>query len=483
MPQPASQLRSDAVAIWQAGLTAVRSDRLVRDAVQVVQRRLLVGDEVIRLDQVGRIVVVGAGKAGAGMAAALEELLGDNVIAAHQLAGWVNVPADCVRPLGKIHLHAARPAGINEPTAAGVAGTLRILELVEGLGPQDLCFVLISGGGSALLPAPAAGISLEDKLAVTRHLSAAGASIEELNTVRKQLSRIKGGGLARVCRAGRLVSLVISDVLGDPLDLIASGPTVENRTSPADALAVLERYAPAGPGIPHGVFEYLRRRGRVAAPGPRCRVTNLVIGNNAAAVDAAGGEARRRGYDCAMTSQPRSEGLAEPLGCHLAEMALGMRAGAGPDCLISGGEPVVRLVESSRRGRGGRNQQLALAALERLAREEKGTPRVPGPHLCDDHEYMVPASRPFRQMGTVPFFRDIALLAAGTDGEDGPTDAAGAIVDAEVVEAARSRNLDAADFLARNDAYRFFESAGGLFKTGPTHTNVCDVRVVVVARR
>jgi hydroxypyruvate reductase len=458
-----SSLRDDALAIWHAGLDAVRSKRLIRQAVRVQGRQLLAGDEKIPLDQVRRIAVVGAGKAGAGMAAAIEEVLGPELAAQKHLAGWVNVPADCVSGLSqfssdengtvplplprRIRLHAARPAGLNEPTAEGVAGADEILRLVGGLASDNLCLALVSGGGSALLPAPADGVTLDDKLAVTRHLSAAGASIEELNTVRKHLSRIKGGGLARACRAGRLLTLIISDVLGDPLDLIASGPTVEDRSSPADALAVLEKYA-AGPGISPRVFECLLRR-RVSPAAATCRVTNLVIGNNATAVDAAGSEASRRGYACATISAPHSEGPAEEVGRCLAETALAMRAGPGPNCLVSGGEPVVRLVEKSRRGLGGRNQQLALAALERLAGDGAG---------------------------------GIALLSAGTDGEDGPTDAAGAIVDAAVVRAARCRGLAPADFLARNDAYHFFEPIDGLVKTGPTHTNVCDVRVLVVDR-
>ncbi|MGD0897260.1 MAG: DUF4147 domain-containing protein [Thermoguttaceae bacterium] len=454
MPKAPDSLRGDALAIWHAGLDAVRSDRLVREAVRVDGRRLVVGDEPVPLDEIRRIVVVGAGKAGAGMAAALEGALGPAILAAKQLAGWVNVPADCVQERGaspaakRVHLHAARPAGVNEPTADGVAGTEQILQLVQGLGPEDLCLALISGGGSALLPAPADGLSLEDKLAVTRHLSAAGANIEDLNTVRKQLSRIKGGGLARACRAGRLLALIISDVLGDPLDLIASGPTVEDPASPADALAVLEKYGAARAGIPARVFDCLRRRGSLPAARPQCRVTNLVIGNNATAVDAAGIEAERRGYSCAMISARRSEGPAEEVGRRLAETALAMGSGPGPNCLISGGEPVVRLVGASRRGLGGRNQQLALAALGPLA---DGAAKI-------------------------------ALVSAGTDGEDGPTDAAGALVDATIIDGARRRGLRAADFLARNDAYHFFEPIGGLIKTGPTHTNVCDVRVVVVDR-
>jgi len=445
-PEP---LRRDALRIWQAGVDAVRSERLVRDALRVEGRTLVVADEQLSLDAVGRIVVVGAGKAGAGMAAAVEEALGPSLAEEKQLAGWVNVPEDCVRPLGRIHLHGARPAGVNEPTPAGAAGSAEILRLVESLATGDLCLCLISGGGSALMPAPVDAITLDDKLAVTRHLSGAGANIEQLNAVRKQLSRIKGGGLARACRAGRLVSLIISDVLGDPLDVIASGPTVEDSSTPQLALEVLDRFDARAAGISPAVFEYLRAKQAAEPPKPVCEVTHHIIGNNATAVDASGREAERLGYSLSMVSAERSEGAADQIGRHLAGMALKMRDGPGPDCLVSGGEPVVKLIDAAKRGLGGRNQQLALAALEQLA---------------DDGA------------------AGIVLLAGGTDGEDGPTDAAGALFDASILSAARQQGLDPADYLARNDAYRFFEPLDALVKTGPTHTNVCDVRVVVVDR-
>ena len=483
MPTPA-QLRRDALQIWRAGVDAVLPQRLVPQCLRIERQSLVIGDDAIPLDSIRRIVVVGAGKAGAGMAEAIETALGPKLMAEKQLAGWVNVPTDCVRPLQRIHLHAARPAGVNEPTAEGVAGSMEILRLVESLGPDDLCLCLISGGGSALMPAPVEGITLADKLAVTRHLSAAGANIEQLNTVRKQLSRIKGGGLLRACRAGRLVSLIISDVLGDPLDIIASGPTVPDASTPQAALDVLEEFGARKANIATAAIEYLEKaansRGPTAcgaageesdsvldgtdrgplAPGyfrscsnddgaSHSRVTNVILANNATAVAAAAEEAKRLGYSVAAESATHSEGQAEEVGRDLAERALKMYADFGPTCFISGGEPVVKLVESSRRGLGGRNQQLVLAALLRL---------------FDDGA------------------KGIALLSGGTDGEDGPTDAAGAFLDADLLAAARRMNLDPADCLARNDAYRFFEPLGALIKTGPTHTNVCDVRVVLTAR-
>jgi hydroxypyruvate reductase len=450
----AADLRAEALAIWQAGVDAVRSDRLVKENLRVDGNRLIVGDASadeplqLSLDEIDRIAIVGAGKAGAGMAAGLLESLGANVVADKQVSGWLNVPADCVRELGPVRLHASRPAGVNEPTAEGVHGAERVLDIVSSLGPRDVCICLISGGGSALMPAPLPGISLAEKQAVTRHLSAAGANIEELNTVRKQLSRIKGGGLAHACRAGHLITLIISDVLGDPLDVIASGPTVPDSHTPQDALAVLARYGYDSPAVRDVLMRSLNMAG-TARPTNRCQVTNLVIGNNALAVDAAGIEAERRGYSHAMIAATQLEGPAEDIGRDLAQMTLQMLAEPGPDCLITGGEPTVKLAPVEIRGKGGRNQQLVLAALtELLTRSPKS----------------------------------FALLSGGTDGEDGPTDAAGAMIDSELVDRMNASRLDPADYLRRNDAYTFFQQLVGLIKTGPTHTNVCDVRVVVVDR-
>lgn len=444
----AYELRRDALQIFQAGVAGVDSARLVRDVVRIDGAELHIADDVLALKSIRTIKVVGAGKAGAGMATGLLEALGEQVLVEKKVSGWINVPADSARDLSPVVLHAARPAGINEPTEEGAYGSRRILEIVGSLNADDLCLCLISGGASALLPAPVDAISLADKLAVTRHLSAAGANINELNSVRKQLSLIKGGGLARACRAGRIVALIISDVLGDPLDIIASGPTVPDSGSPELALSVLERFHAREAGISATLMDYLVHKSRVPLPPPACHVTNIVIGNNATAVDAAGMQAERLGYVHAMTSSPASEGPAEAVGRHLAEMALSMQQRPGPNCLISGGEPVVTLPPVSERGMGGRNQQLALAALESLAAVK-----------CEG----------------------IALLSGGTDGEDGPTDAAGAVIDADVFAAAMREGLDIADSLGRCDAYHFFEATGGLIKTGPTYTNVCDLRVVLIA--
>jgi glycerate 2-kinase len=454
MFRSSAALAADAERIWRAGVAAVLPDRLVRSHVQVDGEQLQIGDEVFDLSTVGQIALVGAGKAAGAMAVALEGALGPKLLTEKNVSGWVNVPADCVVPTSRIHLHAARPAGVNEPRPEGVEGTRRILELVTSLGPNDLCFCLLTGGGSALLPAPAIGISLDDKIRLARRLSAAGANIEQINIVRRQISQVKGGGLARACSAGRLVTLLISDVPGDDLEVIASGPTVPSATSAGDALDVLKQLNLAADSTLQPIVRYLREQiakgeksPKPVAIGKNTRISHHVLGNNAMAVDAAGVQAEQLGYSHAMMSSTKPEGRAEDVGHHLAEMALRMRHEPGPDCLISGGEPTVTLIDERQRGRGGRNQQLALAALSALGD-------------C----------------------RGVALLSAGTDGEDGPTDAAGAIVTQDVARCAAERQLDPANYLARNDAYSFFEQTGGLFITGPTQTNVCDLRAVVVDR-
>lgn len=449
MKRDPEKLRSDALKIWHAGVAGVQPVRLIPEWVQVEGKTLWLGEVEIDLDGVRQIAVVGAGKAGGAMTVALEEALGSKVLREHHVAGWVNVPADCLLPTKAIHLHAARPAGVNEPTEAGIAGTEEILGIVASLGPKDLCICLLSGGGSALLPAPMEGLSLVEKRELIREIAASGGNIHQLNAVRRELSRVKGGGLARRCQAGRLVTLILSDVLGDDLETIASGPTVLRESTPEIAIQVLHDLGIQDQPAVRKAIQLLKLQ-RSAPPTEShqpCTVTNIVIGNNATAVDAAGCEAERLGYSHAMISASDSEGEAEEVAAHLADMAVRMQEEEGPDCLISGGEPTVKLCPADQRGLGGRNQQLALAMFKEVAD-----------------------------------WRGLCLVAGGTDGEDGPTDAAGAVVDAQIAQRAGELGLEPAGFLAQNDAYHFFAEVEGLLKTGPTQTNVCDLRVIVVQR-
>ncbi|TWU41665.1 putative hydroxypyruvate reductase [Novipirellula aureliae] len=459
--------RTDALTIWNAGVDSVRGRELLQAQVSLDVSDpdgLFIGDHVVHRADFDRVLVIGAGKATAAMTAGLC----DKIAGWLPIEGWINVPpsnaaAWSLEPrlyendLGSIpqsvRVHEARPVGVNEPRPEGVYGTEQILGLVQNAKPRDLCIALLSGGGSALLTAPCRGITLDDKLAVIRRLSESGAGIVELNTVRKHLSRVKGGGLLRYCRAGELVTLVLSDVLGDPIDLIASGPTVEDSSSQEDAIEILKHFDP-GLELPAAIYRVLGNKPETPQ-AITTHATTIIIGNNAVAVDEAGIVAESLGYNHIMHSQTKSEGTAEDVGRHHADMLVGMlhdRNTHRANCFVTGGEPVVTLAPPAVRGLGGRNQQLALAAYKRLI------------------EYSLSEAE----------WEKIVILSGGTDGEDGPTDAAGAIVDYDVHRIAVEKKFDVDDYLIRNDAYHFFEQTGGLLKTGATGTNVCDIRVGLI---
>jgi glycerate 2-kinase len=448
-----SDLTLETLEIWTAGLDAVRAEPLVRNSIRLDGNQLMIDGQAWSRDSFDRIVLIGGGKAGTAMARGFVDAI-DGWL---PITGWINVPAGTEAEIRDVKIHAARPASVNEPTAEGVLGTSEILSLVSQAGPRDLCVALISGGGSALLPAPIEGITLQDKQAVTRSLSSSGADITELNTVRKHLSQIKGGGLLKACHGGHLITLILSDVLGDPLDVIASGPTVVDSTTAADALAVLAKYDPDH-SLPASIYTTLNQGGipENTVHPPVIPATNLVIGNNAVAVDHAGIRAEQLGYNHVMQSARQCEGAAEQVGKHFADMTLQMLRPQSnshrTDCLITGGEPIVKLAPPSRRGRGGRNQQLVLAAYRQLLE-----------HQLTEQEW-----------------QRLSILSGGTDGEDGPTDAAGAIIDGAIHRRIQKSQLDPLDFLQRNDAYTLFKAVDGLLMTGPTGTNVCDIRVAVV---
>lgn len=444
--------RERALAIWQAGVDAVDSAELVRGAIQQTEGGLIIAGHEWEFNDVNRICIVGAGKAGAGMAEGFESLLKNDWKPG--VFGWVNVPEDCVKELETIHLHAGRPAGLNEPTEAGVEGCREILECVSSLNENDLCVVLISGGGSALLPAPIDGLELADLQQVTRNLMQGGATIEELNAVRRALSSVKGGGLLRSCRAGRLIGLIISDVAGDPLETIASGPTVDIQEDPQAALEILLRFKEVkNLDIPAAVLQILSERVGVEHQEPLGTIpfSNHIIGNNQTAVRAAADRAKSQGFQV-IKEKFDQNGEARIAGEMFARECLEIAANAQPGdrlCLISGGEPVVHLAKHDGEQRGGRNQEFVLAAAKVLAESQ-----------CEG----------------------IVILSGGTDGEDGPTDAAGAIIDHELLIEAKSQGLQIDDYLTVNNSYPYFEQIDGLIKTGPTHTNVMDLRVAIIQK-
>ncbi len=451
-----AKLLHHAQRIWQAGVDSVRGHVLVSQHLGCNGKSVTVDTRTFPLPPGGRCFVIGAGKAAGSMARGVEMSLGLPWLRSHLAASWVNVPDDCLNQTAVIHLHAGRPASCNEPTEAAIAGTEQILRIVRQASDNDLALFLLSGGASALLVSPIPEISLQDKIDLTRVLSAAGADIRELNTVRKHLSRVKGGRLAAACRARSLVTLVLSDVLGDPLEIIGSGPTWPDASLASDALAIVRKY---------GVQQQLPRvaealcaasQGASAAVPLPGSVEHFILGNLSVALDHAAAAARHLGYTTECLPVPTSEGDVEHVAQYLADKLRALRISREPACIVSGGEPTLPLISSDLRGRGGRNQQLVLSVLDRLWPRDRLDP---------------PAD--------VEGVGHWAFLSGGTDGEDGPTDAAGALCDERSWTSARDRGLDPADFLRRNDAYSFFAKLGTLLRTGPTQTNVCDVRVLL----
>jgi glycerate 2-kinase len=435
-------LPDDALFIWRAAVDRVRPHDLMRSYFDSHPELM----QLIR--EAARVVVVGGGKAGSSMATSLEAILQDHLA---KVEGVVNVPANAVRPPRKIRLHAARPAGSNHPTAEGVAGTEEMLALAASCSPNDLALVLLSGGGSALLPAPANGITLEDKQAVTKLLHACGATIQEMNCVRKHLSRFKGGGLAQAFRGKRMISLIISDVVGDPLDVIASGPTAEDPSTFQDARLVLSRYS-LGAQSPPAVVEYLDRGARGEIPETLkhlpANVENVILGSNRLALEAVAREAEARGYRV-LNLGSFVEGETSRVASVMSGLVRSIQKDGvplpPPCCILVGGETTVTLPPQS--GKGGRNQEFVLAMLDTL-----------------------------REAG----MRGVCVLSGGTDGEDGPTDCAGAFADETIF--ARADGTSVRDHLERHDAYPLFERTGNLIKTGLTETNVMDVRVILVQK-
>lgn len=439
--------REPLLSIFSAALKAADPYGAVLKTLRIDGDTLVCGDKEYGFDD---IVVVGAGKATASMAAAVEETLAERIG-----RGMVIVKHGHTRGLTRINeIEASHPL----PDASGARGTADLLDMLDGADAGTLVICLISGGASALLVAPAEGITLEEKRLTTDLLLRAGADIYELNAVRKHLSRVKGGRLAKAAYPARLLTLIISDVVGDRLDTIASGPTVPDPTTYADAMKVIEKYS-LRDRLPENVMRVLTEglEGKRPETPKGTEVffegtENLIVGNLEGALGAAGRKAEDLGFDTRLLSPPL-EGEAVDAARYLARTALKAGATSGapgemPVCLLSGGETIVKVTGT---GRGGRNQELALA----FAIEIDGA-------------------------------TGITMLSAGTDGTDGPTDAAGAIVDGATMAEAARLGIHAREYLKNNDSYGFFEKldkkSGGKhhLKTGPTGTNVMDMQIIIV---
>jgi len=455
-----------ATRILAAAVQAVEPGAAVRHFLQRKQDTLIIGGQAYPLADYERIIIVGAGKASAPMAYAAREIVGDylssgivigkdqqtsdGVGGAEQDRQQSQQFATFISPI--VFYHASHPV----PNERGVNATRRIASLLQQTTERDLVLMLISGGGSALMTLPVEGVALRDVQQLTAQLLRCGASINEINSLRKHLDVVKGGGLARMAAPATVVTLLLSDVVGNPLDVIASGPTVPDSTTFMDALQVLKQYD-LFETAPFSIIAHVQAgvRGEVtenpkAGDAVFARVRHVVIGSNRQAAVAALQAAQAEGYH-ALLLTTSLQGEAREAGRFLAaivrEMATSGRASSSlatplpcPACIVVGGETTVTLRGE---GRGGRNQELALAAVHELAG-----------------------------------LRNVALVTLATDGNDGPTDAAGAVVTGMTLQRMQECGVDVAAALANNDAYTAFAACGDLLKPGLTRTNVNDLALL-----
>jgi hydroxypyruvate reductase len=438
------KLRRDALAIFNAGLKSADPEAAIRRFVHRDDEMLDVARHRYDLSRYRNIYIVGAGKASARMAQAVEAILDDRIG-----DGAVIVKYGYRLATKKVKI---LEAGHPIPDRVGLDATAMVIGLLRKAAEDDLIVCLISGGGSALLSCPREGVSLERKQETTDLLLKSGARIQEVNAVRKHISQVKGGGLARSAYPATVVSLILSDVVGDPIETIASGPTAPDPSTYGDCVRILERYG-LWKRIPYEVRELLEKglRGEVAETPKKgdaifAKVTNVVVGNNRLATHGAKQRARELGYQsCILSSLIEGEARDAAL-LHVAIAKEVLSSGepiSRPACLVSGGETTVTLRGE---GTGGRNQEFALAAAVEIDGSE-----------------------------------EIVVLSGGTDGTDGPTDAAGGIVDGTTIRRARDKGLDARAHLQTNDSYPFLLATNDLLVTGPTFTNVMDLRLILVA--
>ena len=434
-----SQLRGAAKEIWQSALDAARPEVCIPKAVHLTPNGFTVDDQEFEI--AGRLIVVGAGKAGAGMAQVVEGIFNDRIFSGLVITKYGHrLPTDHIQVF---------EAGHPVPDRSGELAVEGMREILRDLNPDDLVLCLFSGGGSALLPSPAEGITLGEKQHVTSTLLRAGATIRELNAVRKHLSSIKGGQLLRWASPARVVSLIMSDVIGNPLDFISSGPTAPDTTTFADALGIVRKY---GIPVPSAVQDRFERGGRgeigeTPKQGDSLfeRVSNHIIADNRILLDSASNRAKELGFKTMVLSS-EIEGEARDAGRFFASIAREIgssgRPVPPPACVLAAGETTVTVRGP---GRGGRNQEMALAWALKMQSWKKPT--------C---------------------FASIA-----TDGTDGPTTAAGGLVDPFTCSRAIEMNLEPMKFLRANDSFTFLKSVRDLITTGPTQTNLMDLQIIL----
>jgi len=439
-------LRTSAKKIFRFSLKAVDPFYAIKKQVKLVEDTLWVAGRLHHLKDIRRILVIGAGKASAPMAQAIEKILGSRI---HK--GIVVTKHGYVAPLKKIQLV---EGGHPLPDKGGIEGTKRILRLISNLDQNDLIICLISGGGSALLVSPSPGISLKDIKELTDQLLRCGANIKEINTIRKHISQVKGGRLAQLAYPAYVMTLILSDVIGSKIDSIASGPTAPDTTTFSDCLKIIQKYR-LKDEIPPSIHDRLKKgaQGKIKEtpkPGDPIfkKVRNFIIGSNSSALKAAKQKAEELGLNAMILPRP-VYGDTRRAALRHANLAKMIRETGDPvfppACLISGGETTVKV---SGKGLGGRNQEFVLVGATKIAGLE-----------------------------------NIVMLSAGTDGTDGPTDAAGAICDGKTIKRAPQKGLDPKQYLDNNDSYHFFQKLGDLLKTGPTNTNVMDIHLVLVGTK
>jgi len=439
--------RKRALAILSAALEAVDPVKAIKRQVSLSGETLRIGQRAYDLGRYRHIYVIGGGKASGSMAQAIEDILGQRVT-----DGLVNVKYGYGAETAIIRLN---EAGHPIPDAAGMTGTKQMVDLARQATAEDLVLCLISGGGSALMTLPAEGITLADVKSLTNALLRCGATINEINAVRKHLSQTKGGNLARLACPAEIVTLILSDVVGSPLDVIASGPTVADTTTFADAYGVIEKYSLLEE-LPWPIVKRLRRGKEGIIPEtPKegdesfTRTHNLIIASNEVAAEAAIAKAEELGFHTLLLStfvEGEAREVARVFAAVAKEILHSGRPLPRPACLVAGGETTVTVRGS---GLGGRNQEMALSAALEIAGLE-----------------------------------DVMIIPLASDGTDGPTDAAGAIADGSTLRRAslllQEAGLSATHYLADNDSYHFFQQLGDLLITGPTNTNVNDLTFTFV---
>lgn len=435
--------REKVLPILSAALEAVDPINAVKRHMSLTDDELRIGQRIYSLSKYRNIYVIGGGKAGASMAKAAEEILGE-----HLTAGLINTKYGYLMETEILRIN---EAGHPIPDVAGMTGARQMAKLAARASDDDLVICLISGGGSALMTLPVEGITLADMEVLTSALLRCGATINEINAIRKHLSQIKGGNLSRLAYPAEVVSLVLSDVVGNPLDVIASGPTVSDSSTFVQAYGIVERYGLLDE-LPPSIVQHLRRgkEGTILETPKKddpvfAKTYNLIIASNEVAAQAAMAKAEDLGFNTMLLStfvEGEAREVAHAFSGIAKEILHSGQPVSRPACVVAGGETTVTIRGE---GKGGRNQELALAAAIQIESLDEAM-----------------------------------IVALATDGTDGPTDAAGAIVDGSTLQRAGEKSLSASEYLANNDSFRFFDALGDLIITGPTNTNVNDLTFVFV---